>query len=216
MSKDSRPNFRDLYKQKGKKLSKDQQQSKQETKESLESRISALTNQSEFSPQLREKLLKLHILIPDTKGQPFESDYSFRSNKQTVFSIFLSFGRNFQRVLGSPISTVQQLYDQFLLTNPNIKDFTEHDCQTSLSYLYDQGLVYQISPVILFEPLEQSQDINAIFSLLGPSDHSLLVSIIQKRLSNWSTDKITHILDILVENGLAIVDDKTVWFPQLE
>lgn len=216
LSKDSRPNFRDLYKQKGKKLSDSQEQSKQETKEKLESKVSFLSNQKDHSPQLRDKLLKLHIKTPNSTDTFSQSSYSFRSNKQAVYSIFLSFGRNFQRVIGSPISTVHQLYDQFLLTNPNIKDFTEHDCQTSLNYLHNQGLIYQLTPTILFEPLEQSQDINSVFSLLSSTDHSLSISTIEKRLSNWSSDKIHHILDILVDNGLAILDGETVWFPQLE
>lgn len=216
LSKDSRPNFRNLYRQKGKKLSDDQKQSKKEVKERLNSDFSLLSNKSDLSPVIREKILKLHVSIPDSQDQDQEKSYSYKSNKQKIYSIILSFGLNFQRVQGTAITSIHEFYENFVITNNLIEDFTEEDCESSLKYLHEQGLIYQFSPVILFEPLEQSQDINIIFSLIKPSDHSLQISIIQSHLTNWSVQKINHVLEILVDNGLAIIDGNTIWFPQLE
>ena len=82
--------------------------------------------------------------------------------------------------------------------------------------LHSEGLLYQLSPTILFEPLETSTDINRVFSLITPPSYSLQISSIQSHLPEWSTEKIDRIINILVDNGLAILDNNIIWFPQLE
>ncbi len=216
LSKDSRLNIRDLYRQKGKKLSDDQKQSKIEIQDKLNTDFSLLSDKSDLSPVLREKILKLNISIPESQDKIQEKSYSYRSNKQEIYTTILSFGLNFQRVKSSAISSIHEFYENFVNTNTFIKDFSENDCESSLKYLHEQGLLYQFSPVILFEPLEQSQNINVIFSLIRSSDHSLQISTIQSKLPEWSLHKINQVLETLVNNGLAIIDGNTIWFPQLE
>lgn len=216
MSKDSRPNIRDLYRQKGKKISDEQKQSKIEVKNKLATGVSLFSNKSDLAPELREKILKLHVSIPYSEDNNSEKSYSYKSNKQAIYSIILSFGLNIQRVEGAAIPSIHEFYQKFLVINSFVTDFSEKDCESSLNYLYGQGIIYQLSPVILFEPLEQSQNINLIFSLIRPSDHSLQISTIQSHLTDWTLQKINRVLEILVENGLAIIDGSTIWFPQLE
>ena len=216
MSKDFQRNVRDLYKSKGKKLSNEKEQSKIASEEKLDSSLSQLSGQTTISPLVREKLLKLSINIPANPQKPALTSLSFKNHKSEVQLILLSFGINFQRARGSAIPSIQYLYDQFIITHPEITHFLFKDCEDTIRSLHSQGLLYQLSPTILFEPLETSTDINHVFSLITPPSYSLQISFIQSHLPEWSTEKIDRIINILVDNGLAILDNNIIWFPQLE
>ena len=216
MSKDFQHDLRDLYKSKGKKLSNDKEKSKLDSKEKLNNSFSQLSSQHSLSPLVQNKILKLRINIPTTPQIDKPASISYKSNKEEVHLILLSFGINFQRVLGSAIPSVQFLYDQFIITHPEITNFLFKDCEKSIKTLHSQGLLYQFTPTILFEPLETSKDINRLFSLILPPAYSLRISSVQSRIPDWSLEKINRIIQTLVDNGLAILDNDNIWFPQLE
>ena len=93
--------------------------------------------------------------------------------------------------------------------------YSAKDLDETLEFFQQQGLLYQSSPTILFEPLEQSKDINKIFALLQPHDDSLAITTIKTTYPTWSTEKIQSIIEIMAENGLVIPDGEMLWFPQL-
>ncbi len=216
LSKDFQRDLRDLYKSKGKKLADDKEQSKSVSQDKLANSVTSLSSQTSLSPLLQDKLLKLHITLPSIPGQPVPKTLSFKSHKSEVQMILLSFGINFQRVLGSAIPSLQFLYDQFSTTHPEVTQFLFKDCEKTIQTLHEQGLLYQLTPTILFEPLETSTDINRLFSLLQPNDYSLRISTIHKFFPNWSQEKIQRVINTLIDNSLAILDNDTLWFPQLE
>lgn len=216
MSKDFQRDLRDLYKSKGKKLADDKEQSKTASQEKLAQTFSQLSSQTKLSPLLQDKLLKLHITLPTNPQPTVPTELSFKSHKTEVQLILLSYGINFQRVYGSAIPSIQFLYDNFITAHPEITHFLFKDCEKSIQTLHDQGLLYQLSPALLFEPLETSENINQLFSLLEPHSNSLHISSIQKHLRDWSQERIQRVINTLVENGLVIQDGDILWFPQLE
>lgn len=216
MSKDTKPNLRDLYKNKGKAIANENKQSKISASDRLSSGVESLFAGSTISPLLRSKILKLRISEPNTQTNASEPiTLTFKSNKNEIQMLLLSFGLNYQRILGSAIPSLQLLFSQFITTYPQILSFSEKDCFETLKYLHSVGLLTQISPEILFEPLERSKDINQIFSLLKPTEASLSITRVKDSLPNWSQQKIQNTINLLIENGLAIVDEETIWFPQL-
>lgn len=216
MSKDFQRNLRDLYKSKGKKLADEKKESKLASQDKLTNSFSKLASQTKLSPLLQDKLLKLHINLPTSPQQTVPTELSFKSHKTEVQLILLSYGINFQRVYGSAIPSVQFLYDHFILAHPEITHFLFKDCEKSIQSLHEQGLLYQLSPDVLFEPLETSENINQLFALIEPHSHSLPISSIQKHLPYWSPERIQRVISTLVDNGLAIPDGDILWFPQLE
>lgn len=216
LSKDFQHNLRDLFKSKGKKLADEKDQSKTASKEKLAESFSQLSSQTKLSPLLQDKLLKLHINLPTSPPPTVPTEVSYKSHKTEVQFILLSFGINFQRVYGSAIPSVQFLYDHFITAHPEITHFLFKDCDKSIQTLHEQGLLYQLSPELLFEPLETSANINQLFSLLESNSNSIQVSTIQKHLPDWSPEKIQRVISTLVDNGLAIPDGDILWFPQLE
>ena len=216
MSNDPKPNLRDLYKNKGKTIANEDKQSKEIVKERLSSGVELIFSGSAITPSLKEKILKLKISEPRTYQKNLEPrTLTFKANKTEIQMLLLSFGVIYQRVLGSAISSIQDLHSQFLNTYPQVLSFSLKECDQTLSYLHSEGLLYQYTPEILFEPLERSKDINQVFSLLQPSDTSLKVSKIKAHFPNWSPQKIQNIITLLVENGLIIVDGDILWFPHL-
>lgn len=216
MSNDPKPNLRDLYKNKGKTIANEDKQSKEIVKERLSSGVELIFSGSAIPPVLKEKILKLKISEPKTHQKTLEpKTLTYKADKTEIQMLVLSFGLIYQRVLGSAIPSIQDLHSQFLNTYPQVLSFSQKECEQTLSYLHSEGLLYQYTPEILFEPLERSKDINQVFSLLQPSDTSLTVSKIKARFPNWSPQKIQNLINLLVENGLIIIDGDTLWFPQL-
>lgn len=216
LSKDSKPNLRDLYKNKGKSIANENKQSKELASERLSSGIGLLFSGSAIAPAIRDKILKLRISDPKTQNiSSLPITLTFKSNKSEIHMLLLSFGLNYQRILGSAIPSIQQLYSQFITTYPQILSFSEKDCSDSLRYLHSAGLLYQLNPEILFESLDKSKDINQIFSLLQPTETSLPITRIKSNFPSWSQEKIMNMVNLLIENGLAITDNDTIWFPQL-
>ena len=216
MSKDSRPNYRDLYKRKGKKLSSDEEESKLTTKEMLSTSLSHLKTKTTLPPILQEKILKLRISLPSSDPEPDKMSYSYKSDKQWVQLMVLSFGLLYQRVTGSAIPSTHFLFDQFLLSHPEITDLSEKNFEEILKTLQSQGLLYQSTPELLFEPLEKSLDFNSIFSLMQPAKNSLEITRIKANFPSWSDQKLDSLIASLVEHDLAILDNDVLWFPQLE
>lgn len=216
MNQDSKPNFRDLYKQKGKNLTSEADKSKLSVKEKLSAGINQLTTAKKLSPLLVEKILHLgYVENKSSKDLERIKDLSFKSDKHEIQMLVLHFGLMLQRATASAISSPTVLHEQFCKNYPNITHFLIKDLEETLKLFQGQGLLYQFSPTILFEPLEQSQDINKIFALLDASNDSLTINNIKQTYPEWSNTKIIAIIDLMSENGLVIRDGETLWFPQL-
>lgn len=215
LSKDSRPNFRDLYKNKGKKLVDDKNKAINEADEKLAKGISNLSSRNSSSPVISEKMLHLGFTkIHQGDSKISAKKLSYKHNKTEIQMLVLKFGVVYQRASGSAISNQSSFYEQFCKFHSEITKYTEKDFNETLEYLSNEGLLYQFVPEILFEPLERSKDINAIFRLVKPQDESITLTTIKSKLA-WSDDKITNVIDQLVSNNLAVLDGEILWFPQL-
>ena len=216
MSKDSRPNFRDLYKQKGKNLSSEANESKITSKDKLATGINQLTSKGSISSAIMDRILQLGFVEAETKKIPDKSkSLSFKSDKNEIHMLILHFGVMYQRATATAIPSSMVLYEQFCKYYPNVSHFSAKDLEKTLEFFQKQGLLYQSSPILLFEPLEQSKDINKIFALLQPTDDSLSITTIKSSYPTWTDDKIQSIIEIMTENGLVIADGNILWFPQL-
>jgi hypothetical protein len=209
-------NIRDLYKNKGKKLSDDEINSKNQTKEKLSSGIDFLTNKNVISPLLSDRILKLQHSSKISQNSTEKRDLDYKISKENLPFILLSFGLNFQRLQGKGFSSVSDFFKEFSSSYSDTPGISEKQCNDILDQLNKQGLLYSFTPVILFEALDQSQDINKIFQLLQPGSNSLRFSELKISLNNWSESKLKAVIDILVVNGLVILDQDVLWFPQLE
>lgn len=205
-----------MYKQKGKNLSSKADNSKLSTKQKLSTGINRMSTTRSLSPILMEKILQLGYVEAKTeKISDRTKALSFKSDKNEIQMLVLQFGLMYQRATASAITDPSALYEMFCKNYPNISHFSVKDLEETFKFFQDQGLLYQSSPTILFEPLDQSKDINKIFSLLEPSDNSLSINKIKEQYPTWSNDKINAIIDIMTENGLVIRDGNLLWFPQL-
>ena len=208
-------NLRDLYRKKGKKLASDQKKSKESAQSQLKSYLESKLGKP-INSEMKRKILQLEasIKISGFQSRPTSSNESLQKN-QDLDILILSFGLNYQRLYGHGLKDPGHFLKIFVQTHPKHYKMTLDRLHQSLEYLNKQKLLYFYDPTkeTLFESPEAAGDFYLIFQLVRP-DGSLFKNVIQRELS-WTTEKVKSRLKALEDSGLMVVDNETLWFPQL-
>lgn len=207
-------NIRDLYKKKGEKLAKIENKSKEKSKNQLKSYMeSTLPNKSTSEFEMKLLRLKSSLNIENIKKKSNINNYSL-PNDLIAMSV-LSFGLNYQRTFGHGLKDARHFVHNFNSAFPNENNLSIKTLELALDYLNKHKLLYSYIPPeeIYFESPDSASDLKQILQLVTV-DGSVSKERLRRELG-WSEEKLISRIKILEKANLVIVDNDTLWFPQL-
>ncbi|MHA2363324.1 MAG: hypothetical protein ACXAC7_05165 [Candidatus Hodarchaeales archaeon] len=213
-------NVRDLFRKKGKKLTLDEENSKEKSRTLMREFMDKSTKDLGLLPipELEKKFLqlKLSLDIPQLSNKSSNIDYGKQKQSIETLSIsMLSFGLNYQRYYGHGIKKVDHFLNKFKEAFPQFNSISKVQYEQSIEFLNDQQLLFLFEPnkEILFESPETANDIHQILQFVNKDGSVSKLMLISKL--KWSKEKIQSRIEILENSGLVLVDEDHLWFPQL-
>lgn len=210
-----RSTLRDLYKQRGKKLAGEEENSKIKAQEELDEGTARLVQSHPLSSEVRLKVLRMRpdLTLPIRQGGSPQVE---KGGVEGLALVVLGLGLNYQRMTGETVSDWGQFLHVLKQEHPQWSWVTTDELWESLAFLGREGLLYRYEDRgrVLFEPLEASADVHVILRLVG-SDGSVTLAELDRQLPTWTLDRIKRRIALLETNGLALVEGSTVWVPQL-